>query len=40
MFFKKILNRIKCKISCCYKSQCSLNDEIENDYNEKNISSI
>ena len=38
--FKKLINRIKCKISCCYKSSCSLNDELENYDNEKNISSI
>ncbi len=37
--FKKILQRIKCKIACCYKSSCSLNDELENEKNI-NISSV
>ena len=23
----KILKNIKCKIACCYKSECSMNDE-------------
>lgn len=25
--FKKLLKKIKCKIVCCYKSECSLNEE-------------
>jgi hypothetical protein len=24
---KLIFNKIKCKIACCYKSSCSLNDD-------------
>ena len=27
---KLILKKIKCKIFCCYKSSCSLNESIEN----------
>ena len=23
----RIIKRIKCKMSCCYKSSCSMNDE-------------
>lgn len=23
----RIIEKIKCKISCCYESKCSLNDE-------------
>lgn len=30
----EILNKIKCKLSCCYESQCSLN---ENKINDNNI---
>ena len=25
--FKKLIKKIRCKIVCCYKSECSLNDE-------------
>ena len=24
---KKLLKKVKCKIVCCYKSECSMNDE-------------
>ena len=27
----KIIEKIKCKISCCYQSQCSLNENKIND---------
>ena len=30
----EILDKIKCKLSCCYQSQCSLN---ENKINDNNI---
>ncbi len=36
--FKKLLNKVKCKILCCYKSECSMN-ESENDNYEKKVSS-
>lgn len=43
MFLKKLIKKIKCKIACCYKSSCSLNDDLEdienNQYHEKKISS-
>ena len=31
----EILKKIKCRLSCCYQSQCSLNDE--NNLNAKYI---
>jgi hypothetical protein len=28
-----IIKKIKCKLACCYQSQCSLNDENKIDHN-------
>jgi len=28
-----IIKKIKCKLSCCYQSQCSLNDENKTEHN-------
>ncbi len=29
----EIVDRIKCKLSCCYQSKCSLNEKKIDDYN-------
>ena len=29
MNIKKLLNRIKCKFLCCFKSSCSLNADLD-----------
>lgn len=30
MNIKKLVKNIKCKFICCYKSSCSLNEDLEN----------
>ncbi len=35
----RIIEKIKCKIKCCYQSQCSLNDENNLDANSINETS-
>ena len=43
---KKILaliEKIKCKMSCCYESKCSLNDELNispNDIDEEELADV
>jgi len=36
----EIIEKIKCKLSCCYQSQCSLNEnKIDAEYTDETIES-
>lgn len=37
--FEKIIKRIKCKLTCCFHSRCSLNED-NKENNQKEISNI
>lgn len=34
---KKLIKKIRCKIVCCYKSECSMNDETKKTKETKEI---
>ena len=34
---KKLIKKIRCKIACCYKSECSLNEETKKNKETKEI---
>ena len=38
--FENIIKRIKCKLTCCFHSRCSYNNEDNKENNQKEISQV